>query len=190
MAAGGISSDTLAEDTGLTLSLHRAGYRIAYAPWAVAWTEVPENYPDLAKQRFRWAFGTLQCLWKHRDLVGNPRHKALGWFSLPSIWLFQILLVAVSPLVDGLVIFFLFFDIEFDILLYLFAFLAMDLLMAALACWMEGESIKTAWRILPMRFLYRPLLALVVWKSIIRAAKGALVGWGKLKRSASITLKN
>jgi cellulose synthase/poly-beta-1,6-N-acetylglucosamine synthase-like glycosyltransferase len=106
MAAGGISSDTLAEDTDLTLSLHRAGYLIAYAPRAVAWTEVPENYPDLAKQRFRWAFGTLQCLWKHRDLVGNPRHKALGWFSLPSIWLFQILLVAVSPLVDGLVIFF------------------------------------------------------------------------------------
>jgi hypothetical protein len=55
---------------------------------------------------------------------------------------------------------------------------------------MEGESIKAAWRILPMRFLYRPLLALVVWKSIIRAAKGALVGWGKLERSASITLKN
>jgi cellulose synthase/poly-beta-1,6-N-acetylglucosamine synthase-like glycosyltransferase/peptidoglycan/xylan/chitin deacetylase (PgdA/CDA1 family)/spore germination protein YaaH len=190
MAAGGISSDTLAEDTDLTLSLHRAGYRIAYAPRAVAWTEAPENYPDLAKQRFRWAFGTLQCLWKHRDLVGNPRQKALGWFSLPSIWLFQILLVAVSPLVDGLLIFSLFFAMEFAIFLYLFAFLTMDLLMAALACWMEGESLKAAWRILPMRFLYRPLLAWVVWKSIIRAAKGALVGWGKLERSASITLKN
>ncbi|MBU0964806.1 MAG: glycosyltransferase [Proteobacteria bacterium] len=189
-AAGGISSDTLAEDTDLTLSLHRAGYRIAYAPLAVAWTEAPENYASLAKQRSRWAFGTLQCLWKHRDLVGNPRHKSLGWFSLPSIWLFQILLVAVSPLVDGLLIFSLFFDIKFSILLYLFAFLAMDLLIATLACWMEKESLKTAWRILPMRFLYRPLLAWVVWKSIIRAAKGALVGWGKLERSASITLKN
>jgi len=190
MASGGISSDTLAEDTDLTLSLHRAGFRIAYAPRAVAWTEAPENYPALTKQRFRWAFGTLQCLWKHRDLVGNPRHKALGWFSLPSIWLFQILLVAVSPLVDGLLIFSLFFDMEFAILLYLFAFLTMDLLTAALACWMEGDSLKAAWRILPMRFLYRPLLAWVVWKSISRAAKGALVGWGKLERSASITLKN
>lgn len=190
MAAGGISSDTLAEDTDLTLSLHRAGYRIAYAPQAVAWTEAPENFSALAKQRFRWAFGTLQCLWKHRDLVGNPRYRALGWFSLPSIWLFQILLVAVSPLVDGLLLFSLFFGMQFAILLYLFAFLAMDLLLAALACWMEGESLRAAWRILPMRFLYRPLLAWVVWKSISRAVKGALVGWGKLERSASITLKN
>ena len=190
MAAGGISSDTLAEDTDLTLSLHRAGYRIGYAPRAVAWTEAPENYQALVKQRFRWAFGTLQCLWKHRDLVGNPKHKALGWFSLPSIWFFQILLVAVSPLVDGLLISSLFFEMKFAILLYLFAFLALDLLTAALACWMEEVPLTTAWRILPMRFLYRPLLAWVIWKSIIRAAKGALVGWGKLERSASINLKN
>jgi cellulose synthase/poly-beta-1,6-N-acetylglucosamine synthase-like glycosyltransferase len=189
-AAGGISSDTLAEDTDLTLCLHRAGYRIAYAPEAVAWTEAPESFSALARQRFRWAFGTLQCLWKHRDLVGNPRYRALGWFSLPSIWFFQILLVAISPLVDGLLIFYLFFDMKLVIFLYLFAFLAMDLLLAALACWMEGESLRAAWRILPMRFLYRPLLALVVWQSIIRAAKGALVGWGKLERSASITLRN
>lgn len=189
MAAGGISSDTLAEDTDLTLSLHRAGYRIAYAPRAVAWTEAPDNYSALAQQRFRWAFGTLQCLWKHRDLVGNPKYKALGWFSLPSIWLFQILLVAVSPVIDGLLVFSLFFGMQFSILLYLCAFLAMDLLLAALACWMEGDSLRAAWRILPMRFIYRPLLAWVIWKSIIRAAKGALVGWGKLERSASITLK-
>ncbi|MFH1214911.1 MAG: glycosyltransferase [Pseudomonadota bacterium] len=189
MAAGGISSDTLAEDTDLTLGLHRAGYRIVYAPRAMAWTEAPENFSALAKQRFRWAFGTLQCLWKHRDLVGNPTYKALGWFSLPSVWLFQVLLVAVSPLVDGLLVFFLFFGMKFVILLYLSVFLVMDLLMAILACWMEGESFKVALRILPMRFVYRPLLAWVVWKSIIRAVKGVLVGWGKLERSASIPLE-
>ena len=58
----------------------------------------------LAQQRFRWAFGTMQCLWKHRDLVFNPRFGALGWFSLPSIWFFQILLVALTPLVDVLLL--------------------------------------------------------------------------------------
>ena len=187
MAAGGISSDTLAEDTDLTLSLHRAGYRIGYAPQAIAWTEAPETWTTLARQRFRWAFGTLQCLWKHRDLVGGSRNRALGWFSLPSIWFFQILLVAISPLVDGLLIFSLFFGLGLPILFYLVVFLAMDLLLAGLACWMEAEPLRHAWRILPMRFLYRPLLAWVVWKSLIRAAKGALVGWGKLERSASIS---
>ena len=108
-AAGGFSHDTLAEDTDLTLTLHRLGYRIDYAPDAVAWTEAPETFATLAKQRFRWAFGTMQCLWKHRDLVFNPRFGALGWFSLPSIWFFQIGLVAVTPLVDAILLYSLIF---------------------------------------------------------------------------------
>ena len=188
-AAGGISNDTLAEDTDLTLSLHKAGYRVGYAPLAVAWTEAPQTYATLAKQRFRWAFGTLQCLWKHRDLVGNPHNKALGWFSLPSIWFFQILLVAVGPVIDAILIFSLLFGSGSTLLPYLLAFLAMDLLLAGLACRMERESMLQAWRILPMRFIYRPLLAWVIWKSITRAAKGAWVGWGKFERSATMTVK-
>ena len=99
-AVGGMSHDTLAEDTDLTLSLHRAGYRVAYTPAALAFTEAPETFGGLARQRLRWAFGTIQCLWKHRDLTFNPRHGALGMFSLPGIWFFQIFLVAVMPIVD------------------------------------------------------------------------------------------
>ena len=68
--------------------------RIVYVPDAIAWTEAPETVRTLARQRFRWAFGTLQCLWKHRDMVFNWSYRALGWFSLPSIWFFQIILVA------------------------------------------------------------------------------------------------
>ena len=49
---------------------------------------------------FRWCFGTMQCLWKHRDMLFSTRFKALGFFSLPSIWFFQIILVALTPLVD------------------------------------------------------------------------------------------
>jgi peptidoglycan/xylan/chitin deacetylase (PgdA/CDA1 family)/GT2 family glycosyltransferase/spore germination protein YaaH len=72
IAAGGFSHDTLAEDTDLTLAIHRAGYKVAYAPEAIAYTEAPETLRQLARQRFRWAFGTLQCVWKHRDMVFNP----------------------------------------------------------------------------------------------------------------------
>jgi len=187
VAAGGISNDTLAEDTDLTLSLHRTDFLIAYEPRAIAWTEAPQTYATLARQRVRWAFGTLQCLWKHRDLVGNPHYKALGLFSLPSIWLFQILLVAVGPVVDGLLLLSLFVGLGTPLIPYLVAFLAMDLFLAALACWMEGEPLRRAWLILPMRLIYRPLLAWVIWRSLIRAAKGAWVGWGKLERSATIT---
>src|SRR5205809_94087 len=98
--AGGLSLQTLAEDTDLTLSLHKYRQRIVYVPEAIAWTEAPESVGTLARQRFRWAYGTLQCLWKHRDMVFNWNYRALGWFSLPSIWFFQIILVAVTPMVD------------------------------------------------------------------------------------------
>ncbi|HET7286018.1 MAG TPA: glycosyltransferase family 2 protein, partial [Pyrinomonadaceae bacterium] len=98
--AGGLSLETLAEDTDLTLSLHRHRQRIVYVPDAIAWTEAPETVRALARQRSRWAYGTLQCLWKHRDMVFNWNYRALGWFSLPSIWFFQIILVAITPMVD------------------------------------------------------------------------------------------
>src|SRR5207237_9176648 len=67
--AGRLRLDTLAEDTELTLSLHKQRLRIVYVPAAVAWTEAPETVRALSRQRFRWAYGTLQCLWKHRDMV-------------------------------------------------------------------------------------------------------------------------
>jgi cellulose synthase/poly-beta-1,6-N-acetylglucosamine synthase-like glycosyltransferase len=82
--AGGFSRDTLAEDTDLTLMLHRIGWRIGFAPEAIAWTEAPETWRALARQRVRWAFGTMQCLWKHRDLTFDRRHPAVGFFSMPS----------------------------------------------------------------------------------------------------------
>jgi cellulose synthase/poly-beta-1,6-N-acetylglucosamine synthase-like glycosyltransferase len=186
--AGGICTDTLAEDTDLTLSLHRQGFRIAYVSDALAFTEAPETIATLAKQRFRWAFGTIQCLWKHRDMVMNPRFKALGCFSLPGIWFFQVLLVAIAPVIDILVIGSLFFGkISPSLYAYFGIFLMMDFLLAALACMMEHEPIRRAWLIVPMRFVYRPMLSWVIWKSLIKAAKGAWVTWGKLERTASVT---
>lgn len=185
-AAGGLSPDTLAEDTDLTLSLHKTGFKVAYAHDAIAWTEAPETIRALAKQRVRWAFGTLQCLWKHRDIMFNPEFKALGWFALPSIWFCQILLMAITPLVDVLLVFSLLSGEAGAMGLFFVTFLAMDMLLAVLACWMDDEAVWKAWRILPMRFIYRPLLSWVIWCSILKAFKGAWVTWGKLERTASV----
>ncbi len=188
-AAGGLSHDTLAEDTDLTLTLHRLGYRIEYAPDAVAWTEAPETFRTLAKQRFRWAFGTMQCLWKHRDLVFSSRFPALGWFSLPSVWFFQIALVALTPLVDAILLYSVLLGHAGAIWFYLVIFFVLDLFLASLACWMEGEKLRQAFMIIPMRLAYRPLLAWVIWKSIFRALTGALVGWGKLERTGTVVAR-
>ena len=187
--AGGLSLQTLAEDTDLTLALHRQRQRIVYVPGAIAWTEAPETVRTLARQRSRWAYGTLQCLWKHRDMVFNWNYRALGWFSLPNIWFFQIILVAVTPMVDVFLIASLPFGAWNAVLPFIIIFLAMDVILATLACLLEREPIVRAWRILPMRLLYRPMLSYCIWKAILRAIKGAWVSWGKLERTASVPVR-
>src|SRR6476659_7353909 len=187
--AGGLSLDTLAEDTDLTLSLHKQRLRIVYVPAAVAWTEAPETVRALSRQRFRWAYGTLQCLWKHRDMVFNWKYRALGWFSLPSICFFQIILVAITPAVDLFLILSLPFGAWRDLLPFVIVFLATDVILATLACILEHENLLQAWRIVPMRLIYRPMLSYCIWKAILRGVKGAWVSWGKLERTASVPVR-
>ena len=188
LAAGGFSYETLAEDTDLTLCIHKAGYRVEYQPEAIAYTEAPETFATLARQRFRWAYGTMQCAWKHRDIVFNPSFKALGWFSLPGIWIFQFLLVAFSPFIDFLFLMSLLLGHVEDVLPYFLAFLLCDLVLAAVAVRIEGLPLRKALWIIPQRFVYRPLLSYVVWKSLLYAMRGAWVGWGKLQRTATVSL--
>ncbi|MFL6513831.1 MAG: polysaccharide deacetylase family protein [Chthoniobacterales bacterium] len=187
--AGGLSLETLAEDTDLTLALHKERQRIVYMPDAIAWTEAPESVRTLARQRSRWAYGTLQCLWKHRDMVFNWNYRALGWFSLPSVWFFQIVLVALTPLVDLFLLVSLPFGAWRALLPFVITFLAMDVILASLACILEKENVLRAWRILPMRLIYRPMLSYCIWKAILRALKGAWVSWGKLERTASVPVR-
>src|SRR5260370_21334859 len=86
------------EDMDLTWRIRRNGWRIETDSDAVGYTEAPDSFRALFRQRFRWAFGTLQSLWKHRRALGR-----YGWFRsvmLPSLWLFQVLFQALSPLID------------------------------------------------------------------------------------------
>ena len=73
-------------------------------PRAIAWTEAPATFRGLGKQRFRWAYGTLQCLWKYRRVTFNPRYGELGMVALPQVWLFQIILTTLAPLADLLLV--------------------------------------------------------------------------------------
>ncbi len=184
--AGGFHHDTLAEDTDLTLSLHRAGWRIRHANDAVADTEAPETVRALMRQRFRWSYGTMQCLWKHRDLVLSRDHPALGWFSLPGIWVFQVGLAALAPLVDIGVLMTLATGSVAHMLPYLVASLLLELALCAIACGLEKQPLHRAFLSLPARLLYRPILSIVVWKAVLHAIKGRRAAWNKLERLASL----
>jgi cellulose synthase/poly-beta-1,6-N-acetylglucosamine synthase-like glycosyltransferase len=200
---GGYPSDTLAEDQDLTLACQAAGWTVEFDSEARAFTEAPDTIQGLLKQRFRWSFGTLQCLWKHRRSLFDRRRPILGFVALPQIWLFQIFLTIAAPLVDLAVVVSLFWSIYSwsyhptewspDNLLrgfyYWAAFISLDLSAGALGMAMERGA---AWRDLVwmpvQRFGYRQLMYYVVLKSAVTAINGYRVGWGKLERRASVAM--
>jgi cellulose synthase/poly-beta-1,6-N-acetylglucosamine synthase-like glycosyltransferase/peptidoglycan/xylan/chitin deacetylase (PgdA/CDA1 family) len=201
---GGFTSDTVAEDQDLTIAMQKAGYRVGFDSSAIAWTEAPTTFSGLAKQRFRWAYGTLQCLWKYRDLTFNPRVGALGLIALPQVWLFQILLTALAPLADLLLIWQLFWQwiaylqhgAEFNnadlvtVGVYYIVFVVVDLLAAVFGFLMERNEKWTLilWLVL-QRFGYRQLMYYVVVRSISTAIRGPFVGWGKLERTGTVKVE-
>jgi cellulose synthase/poly-beta-1,6-N-acetylglucosamine synthase-like glycosyltransferase len=199
--AGGFTSDTLAEDQDLTLRLRGLGCEIVYEEDAIAWTEAPDTIRSLAKQRFRWSFGTLQCMWKHRDGFLRPRYGTLGLVAMPNVWLFQIFFPLISPVMDLMLIWALVsaaleryqhpqqYSISNlqQILFYYALFLAVDWLAAAYAFLLERrERWSLLWWLFLQRFGYRQLMYYVMVKSVLAAARGALVGWGKLERKATV----
>lgn len=200
---GGFRGDTLAEDQDLTLSIRRAGHSIAYADGAIGYTEAPDTLRSLARQRFRWSFGTLQCAWKHRDTLFRRRYGSLGWAALPNVWLFQLLLPALSPLADLAFVYSLLsivmtryqhgatyalLSLE-HVFTYYAIFLFVDWLGSALAFLMEpGEDKSLTWLILIQRFAYRQIMYWVVVRSFKTAFQGRGVGWGKLERKATVQL--
>ena len=97
-AAGGYPLNTVAEDADLTMNLLEQGFKVDYEDRALAFTEAPIDARGLMRQRFRWSFGTLQAVWKHR--AAFVRNKAMGLFALPNILIFQMLLPLVSPFID------------------------------------------------------------------------------------------
>jgi cellulose synthase/poly-beta-1,6-N-acetylglucosamine synthase-like glycosyltransferase/peptidoglycan/xylan/chitin deacetylase (PgdA/CDA1 family)/spore germination protein YaaH len=198
---GGFPSDTLAEDQDLTIGLQRAGYTVRFDGTAIAWTEAPTSMRGLAKQRFRWAYGTLQCLWKYRDMTFNPRYGALGMVALPQVWLFQILLTALAPIADLLLVWQLISQwiaysqhgAEFSndnlvtVGIYYCVFMGVDLLAAIYGFLLERrENWSLLWWLMLQRFGYRQLMYYVVVRSITAALRGAFVSWGKLERTGTI----
>ncbi len=201
---GGYPADTLAEDQDLTLAIQRAGWRVAFDPDARAWTEAPHTVQGLLKQRYRWSFGTLQCLWKHRGALFSPANRSLGFVALPQIWLFQIILACVAPLVDLAVIWSAVSGVmahqahaeQWDHqrvllpVLYWAVFVLVDLSACALGMAMERRA---PWRDIlwtPLqRFGYRQLMYYVVARAVLSALQGVRVSWGVQERRASVVLE-
>lgn len=199
---GGYPEDTLAEDQDLTIAIQRKGWKIAYDEDAVAWTEAPETLRALGKQRFRWSFGTLQCLWKHRGVIRERRPSALAFIGMPQAWLFQILFAVISPAIDLALIISLastalkvsqhgWDQTQTDVLrmgIYWLAFSAVDVACGWVAYRLDvREKTYPALLLLAQRIVYRQLMYGVVIRAVDAALAGLGIGWGKLERTGRVT---
>ncbi len=206
MEAGGYTTDTLAEDMDLTWRIRRAGWRLATDSGALAWTEAPDTVRGFFNQRFRWAYGTLQCLWKHRGALG--RYGWFGGLALPMLWLFQFVFQVIAPLVDLQILYSLLgfanskitsvvlhqdwqpmtqakSDLT-NVLIFYAIFFAAELLGATIAFLLDKERVRQLGWLFPQRFVYRQLMYAVVWKALWKAARGLPQGWGKLQRKGTV----
>lgn len=181
---GGVSDDTMAEDTDLTMAVTRAGWRVAYRPEAKAWTEAPASVHGLFRQRYRWSYGTFQAMWKHRGaLVENG---PMGRFGLLYLLAFHLLLPLLAPVMDLFVLYgFLVADAPLGLIVWT-VFLLIQTASAGYALRLDGESLRPLWAYPLQQLVYRQLMYVVVIQSLITALHGTQLRWMSVKRTGRL----
>jgi cellulose synthase/poly-beta-1,6-N-acetylglucosamine synthase-like glycosyltransferase len=161
-----------------------------YAEDARAWTEAPSSLSALWRQRYRWSFGTMQAVFKHRGAVfsRDQRERRIGHRALPYMLLFQIVLPVVSPLIDLFAIYGLVFrGAEYTLVVWGIFNLA-QLLIAIYAFRLDREPLRPLWALPLQQFVYRQLMYLVIIESSVSALQGVRSGWKHLPRTGEVVV--
>jgi cellulose synthase/poly-beta-1,6-N-acetylglucosamine synthase-like glycosyltransferase/peptidoglycan/xylan/chitin deacetylase (PgdA/CDA1 family) len=182
-AVGGLSAETLAEDTDLTMALCRSPWRVVYEPGAVAWTEAPGSMRQLWRQRYRWCYGTMQAMWKHRRAVIEPGSSGrLGRRCLLYLAVFHVVLPLLAPVVDVFSVYGLVFLNPLNVALFWLAFAVLQTLACGYALWLDRERLRSLWALPLQQVVYRQLLYLVTIHSVITALLGTRQRWQVIQR--------
>jgi cellulose synthase/poly-beta-1,6-N-acetylglucosamine synthase-like glycosyltransferase/peptidoglycan/xylan/chitin deacetylase (PgdA/CDA1 family) len=187
LQVGGMSEDTLAEDTDITIAMHRAGWRVVYQEHARAWTEAPGSLKQLWSQRYRWSYGTMQALWKHRkSLTDKGPSGRFGRVGMPLVVIFQIVTPVFAPLIDVFTAYSMIF-VDFQAALYAWlAVLGVQLVCAAYAFKLDREKYRYLLMMPLQQLAYRQMMYLVLIHSCITALTGGRLRWQKLKRTGEV----
>jgi cellulose synthase/poly-beta-1,6-N-acetylglucosamine synthase-like glycosyltransferase len=206
---GGFTSDTLAEDCDLTMRILKAGYIVKNSTDAIAYTEAPETLDMFLKQRFRWSYGVMQSFWKNKDALFRRKYGYFGMIGMPNILIFQIILPLFAPLADLFMLTAVISGVwnlvdlgalnwaaiqstfslstSFGQVIFYYAlFIVVDIVFASFAFKIEKEPTRKLIYLIPQRFIWRQLMYYVLFKSIRKALKGEINGWGVLKRTGNV----
>ena len=186
LRVGGYSRSTLAEDCDLALELQQSRYAVTQDDEAVTYTEAPETIGALARQRFRWMYGSIQAMWKHRRMILNPRYGWLGMMTLPLAVGAVLLPVLFLPFVYAMGVVSFVGQGGNLVLLYLVIFLVVQFVTAVVGIWLTREHPIHLLMVPLYRVIYEPLRAYILYKSILTILRGTRSGWNKLQRKGTV----
>jgi cellulose synthase/poly-beta-1,6-N-acetylglucosamine synthase-like glycosyltransferase len=188
---GGLSRATLAEDTDLTMALQRAGCRVIYQEQAVARTEAPSTLGQLWRQRYRWSYGTMQAMWRHRrSIVERGASGRFGRRGLPFIALFTVVLPLCAPALDIFALYGMFFFNRMETAIAWSAVLVVQLITAVLAFRLDREPIRPLWALPLQQLVYRQIMYLVLLHAAATALSGGTLKWQKLRRTGEVATQH
>ena len=184
---GGYDTDTFAEDADLTLKILTAGWHVRYEGRAIAWTEAPENFLDLIKQRYRWTRGILQALRKRSSWLASPLGGVAVWGSLlamlfeaiiwPAANVFGNLLFALAALSVG---------VPSNIFYWWVLLTMLDVAAAVYTVAMEEEDLSLIPYAVVYRFLFITMIDVAKLFATVEEAANVRMTWGKLARAGRI----
>ena len=189
---GPLNEKTIGEDLELTWRIHKAGYRVEFAPRALVYAESPSTIRGLWKQRVRWARGLLQTLKLHAGMVGNPKYGFFGVYLA-----FNALNMVVVPVLQVFVLLTIPFLLLHGIntvpqdLMALIAWLglglALGLCVFAMALNNSLKDLRHLWT-LPLWPIYSVFVGLTMLVALIQEIGGSPSKWNKLERSGVVSI--
>ncbi|SHI42404.1 hypothetical protein SAMN04487911_10228 [Arenibacter nanhaiticus] len=198
--AGGYNHNTVGEDMELLVRMRRLmrerkiPYTVSFVPDPLCWTEVPQSWKVLHRQRNRWTRGTIETLGLHKKMIFNPRYGILGLLSTPYWMFFEWF----APIIEFLGIIFLIFMVVFGqlnwyvFLIFFGVIYSFSILFSITALFFEEFSFqqykKPKYMIRLLRtallepILYHPFVMWAAVKGNIDLIRGKTT-WGKMTRT-------
>jgi poly-beta-1,6-N-acetyl-D-glucosamine synthase len=187
LSLGGYDGDTFAEDADLTVRILMDGWHIVYEDRAVAFTEAPERYLDLVKQRYRWTRGILQTLRKHAWSATSRRQSAAVRISLLSMAFEAVLWPMMNVVGNTLFTLAALSAGAAAGVFYWWTLLSvLDVAAALHAIGMEGEDLWLVPYAVIYRFVFIAMIDVAKLFAIVEELARVEMSWGKLDRAGRL----
>ncbi|MCX7795399.1 MAG: glycosyltransferase [bacterium] len=191
---GGWETNSLTEDTELTIRIYQSGYKILWIPYAVTWEQEPEKLKVWFKQRTRWARGNLAVIFTYLKNFSSLRDRKIMFDILYFAYIY---LLAFSGIVvsDTIFVLGLLGIVKLNIggPLFIIWFLAYALYITETFISLSFErgegNLENILLISLMYFTYCQLWLIVVIRAIYFSVREKITGkalkWYKTERSVS-----